>query len=125
MPAFAATAAAFVDGQPTGAPAVAPPLQPFASHPYKSALVAVGGYTACARRPQAADAHALEAELRAIEALAVARGLGPTLERLRHEYLMMLAISSRTCVPGTPETLASARRALADFRAWVEDQPAR
>ena len=79
----------------------------------------------CVTADHAADARTLEAELREIEALAMARGLGPILDQVRQEYLALRAISSSVCVPTTPAVLASAHGALADFRAWVIAQPAR
>ncbi len=114
--------------QPGGAPAdeIRTPAERFAPHPYKSAMDTLANYQSCGMHARAADLAALTAELRSIESLARAKGLGPTLERLRQDYLDLLAISSRVaCAGGATAALANARRAMADFRTWVADQPAR
>jgi hypothetical protein len=68
----------------------------------------------------------INAELRSIEAAAEAKGLGPTLERLRREYQALLAVSTMmACFRGPRTALADARRALQAFRAWVAGQPDR
>jgi hypothetical protein len=93
-------------------------------HPYKDALGAVWNFDACGARGLRGEHFALDAELRAIEAAAEAKGLGPTLERLRGEYQRLLAVSTiMPCPRGARVALADARRALAAFRAWVAAQP--
>ena len=97
----------------------------FAPHPYKSALGAVANYLSCGVRARAGPAAALEAALRAGEAAAGAKGLGPTLERLRQDYYALLAVSTMmACARGPAAALAGARRAVADFQRWVAAQPA-
>ncbi len=128
-----AVALAVIAAGPTCLPAqpVAPsageaatPAQRFARHPYKSALGAVANYRGCGARAGAAPYQALTGEMRDIEAAAAAKGLGPTLERLRREYYELLSISTiMACVRGPGPALADARRAVAAFRAWVAEQP--
>ena len=114
--------------QPALVPAsqLGPPSEPFAAPPYKSALGAVANYQSCgvhARRVALLD---LTAGLRSAEAAAVAKGLGPTLERLRQEYEALMAVSDMAaCAGGPRRALAGARGAVAAFRAWVAAQPAR
>lgn len=104
------------------APAAAERL---ARQPYVGALAAVANYHGCGVRAIAARAAELNAALQAGEAAARAKGLGPTLERQREHYHAMLAVSTMVvCVQGPAPALASARRALADFRRWVAAQPA-
>jgi hypothetical protein len=97
----------------------------FAPHPYKSALGAVANYRSCGVRARAGPAAALDAALRAGEAAARAKGLGPMLERLRQDYHALLAVSTMmACARGPAAALAGARRAVADFQRWVAAQPA-
>ena len=124
--ALAAGMGAALTAQPARLPAsvLAPPAERFAPHPYKSALGAVAGYRSCGVHARAAAYRQLTQALRAIEAAAEAKGLGPTLERLRRDYYEMLAVSSMAaCVGGPRRALAGARRALAAFRTWVAEQP--
>jgi hypothetical protein len=124
---------AVIAAGPTSLPAqpVAPsageaatPAPRFAPHPYKSALAAVANYRGCGVRARAAPYQALTGEMRDIEAAAAAKGLGPTLERLRREHYELLSISTiMACVRGPIPALAEARRAVAAFRAWVAGQP--
>jgi hypothetical protein len=112
--------------QPARVPAseVGPPAGPLAGHPYKDALGAVWNYGSCganARRPAYIE---VNSALRNIEAAAEAKGLGPTLARLRREYQQLLSVSLLVpCGGGPRAALAEARRALGAFRAWVADQP--
>ena len=107
---------------PPGAPAA--PVRQTGSHPYKTALGAVANYGSCGVRARAAPYRALTAAMREIEAAAAARGLGPTLERLRQEYYQLLAISTMmACSRGPDRALADARAAVAAFRTWVAEQP--
>ena len=112
--------------QPARLPAsvLDPPAQRFAPHPYKSALGAVANYQSCGVHARAAAYREITAALRAIEAAAEAKGLAPTLERLRREYYELRAVSTMTaCGGGARRALAGARRALAAFRTWVAEQP--
>lgn len=121
-------AAGTAGAQPARLPAsvLGPPAQRFAAHPYKSALGAVANYQSCGVHARRAAVREITAALLAIEAAAVARGLGPELERLRREYYELLAVSTMTaCALGPRRALAGARGALADFRAWVAEQPGR
>ncbi len=98
----------------------------FAPHPYTSALGAVWNYQSCGVRARAAEVAALNAALQAGEAAARAKGLGPELERVRRDYQALLAVSTMmACTRGPATALASARRAVADFRRWVTAQPGR
>jgi hypothetical protein len=109
--------------QPGGAPA-GPPAGVWTSHPYKSAISAVANYGSCGIRADAALYNGLNAELRSLEAAAVAKGLGPTLERLRREYEALMAVADvMACAGGPVRALAEARGAVATFRAWVEARP--
>jgi hypothetical protein len=106
--------------QPGGAPAAR-----FAPHPYKSALGAVANYQSCGVRARAGRVAALNAALRAAETAARAKGLAPTLERLRQDYYALLAVSTMmACARGPAAALTGARRAVAAFRQWVAAQPA-
>jgi hypothetical protein len=114
--------------QPARVPAslLGPPAGPLAPHPYKSALGAVGNYQSCGVDARRTSYLVINAELRSIEAAAEAKGLGPTLARLRREYQALLAVSTMmACAHGPAAALAGARRALQAFRAWVAAQPAR
>ena len=114
--------------QPARLPAsvLEPPAGRLAPHPYKSALGAVANYQSCGVHVRAAAARDVAAALRAIEAAAEAKGLGPTLERLRREYYELRAVSTMTaCGGGARRALAGARRALDAFRVWVAAQPGR
>ena len=103
---------------------LAPPAERFAPHPYTSALGAVANYQSCGIHARAAAWRALERALRAGEADATLKGLGPTLERLRQDYYALRAVSSMTACGGGPRrALAFARRAVAAFRTWVAEQP--
>jgi hypothetical protein len=127
-PAVLAAAAVPASAQPARVPAsvLGPPAERFAAHPYKSALGAVANYQSCGALARAAAAREVATMLRALEAEAVAKGLGPILDRLRQEYQELLAVSTMTACGGGPRrALAGARAALADFRAWVEAQPGR
>jgi hypothetical protein len=113
--------------QPGSAPPgeISTPAGRLASHPYKSALGALWNYRSCGSHARAAVYESLSAELRSIEASAVAKGLGPTLERLRQEYHALLSVASTmACAGGPRRALAHARGAIAAFRTWVESQPA-
>jgi hypothetical protein len=125
---FASGAGTALAMQPAGAPAnqVSPPAERWASHPYKAALGAVANYQSCGVRARRAMVNPPTAALRSLEAAALAKGLGPTLERLRREYEALMAVSDvMACAGGPVRALAEARRALAAFRAWVEAQPGR
>jgi len=124
--ALCAFAAGMGDAQPARLPAsvLAPPAQRFAAHPYKSALSAVANYQSCGVHARRGALVEITETLRSIEAAAVAKGLGPTLERLRQEYYELRAVSTMAaCAWGPRRALAGARGALADFRAWVAAQP--
>lgn len=115
-----------VGAQPggAGAPGVAPYVR-FGAHPYRSALEALAGLEMCGTRTEVAELPILTAKFHAIEALAVSRGLGSTLEQIRRDYLALLAISSRApCVRGSRPALGPARQAIDAFRIWVADEPA-
>lgn len=114
--------------QPARVPAsqIGPPAGWLAGHPYKSALGAVWNYESCGANARRAAYIEITTRLRSIEAAAEAKGLGPTLERLRQEYHALLAVSTTmACAGGPRAALACARGALLRFRAWVEDQPGR
>jgi hypothetical protein len=97
----------------------------FTTHPYRSAIEALDDLQMCGTNSEMAELPILTAKLRAIEALAVSRGLGPTLEQVRQQYRDLLAISSRTaCVRGSRPALAPTRQAIEAFRTWVAAQPA-
>src|SRR5258705_10039304 len=68
------------------ASSIAPPAGPLAPHPYKSALGAVWNYQSCGVNARRAAYIEITTRLRSIEAAAEAKGLGPTLVRLRQEY---------------------------------------
>ena len=101
-----------------------PSAEVFALHPYKTALGEVANYQSCGIRARAGAYRELTRALRATETEAVAKGLGPTLERLRRDYYELRAISTMAaCAGGPRRALAGARRAVAAFRAWVAEQP--
>jgi hypothetical protein len=109
-----------------GPPAGDRPTGPMAGHPYKTALGAVWNYQSCGANARRAALSEITTALLSIEAAAEAKGLGPTLERLRQEYQQLLAVSTMmACARGPRVALASARGALRDFRAWVAAQPGR
>jgi hypothetical protein len=129
---LAITACAFtgmataLPAQPARVPAsvIGPPAGPLAGHPYKSALGAVWNYQSCGARARRAAYIEITTTLHSIEAAAEAKGLGPTLERLRQEYHALLAVSTMmACARGPRAALAGARGALAAFRTWVDEQP--
>ncbi|MEA3013255.1 MAG: hypothetical protein QOD42_1800 [Sphingomonadales bacterium] len=124
---FGAAAVQTLAAQPGGsAPAGEnrPAAERFASHPYKSALGALANYRSCGVRVRAARYNALATALRSIESLAEAKGLAPTLSRLRQDYYDLLAVSTMAACGGGPAAAsARARRAIADFRAWAAGQP--
>jgi ketosteroid isomerase-like protein len=92
---------------------------------YRDALGGLWNYESCGVRARAVDYRALAAELRSIESLARSKGLGPTLERVREDYNRLLAVATMMgCAGGPVAALAGARRAMADFRTWVEQAPA-
>ena len=114
----AAAAAATAQDMPTS--------ERFANHPYKTALGAMTNLQSCGSGMGAhgAAARALAEEMRGLEAMAAAKGLGPRLEQMRRDYLAILAVSTMVACPtGARRALADARRAVAAFRAWVEAQP--
>jgi hypothetical protein len=122
--AVCAFGAGTVFAQPAYLPAgvLRQPAAPASGHPYRSALGAVANYQSCGASGRRASS--LDADLRANEAAARAKGLGPELDRIRREYQAMLAVSDMmACVHGPRGALADARRALAAFRAWVNAQP--
>jgi hypothetical protein len=124
---FGAGLAQPLAAQPGAAPAggIRPPSERFASHPYKSALGALANYRSCGVRVRAARYNALATALRSTESLAEAKGLGPTLARLRQDYYDLQAVSTMAACGGGPAAaLAGARRAIADFRTWVASQAA-
>jgi hypothetical protein len=90
-------------------------------HSYQAALGALWNYQSCGVRARPAAYEALSARLRSLEAIARAKGLGPTLERVRREYNNILAVSTRTACSGGPvAALTRARRAMAAFQSWVD-----
>src|SRR3954466_13477094 len=93
---LAAGMAADLAAQPARLPvgALERPAGPFAAHPYKSALGAVSNYQSCGAQARRAASVELDTALRSIEAAAEAKGLGPTLERLRREYQQLLSVST-------------------------------
>ena len=121
-------AATALPGQPARVPASVlerPAPDPLAGQPYKDALSSVWNYGSCGVHARRAANAEINDALRSIEAEAEAKGLGPTLERLRRELDALLAVSTMMpCARGAPAALAEARRALAAFRAWVAEQPA-
>ena len=124
--ALVASMATALAAQPARLPAsvLDPPAERFAPHPYKSALGNVANYQSCGIRSSAAAYRELTRTLRAVEAAAEAKGLGPVLERLRREYYELRAVSTMAaCAGGPRRALAGARRAVAAFRAWVAEQP--
>jgi hypothetical protein len=103
-----------------------PPAERFVMHPYESALSAVANYQSCGALARSRAAREVTIALREIEAAALAKGLGPTLERLRRDYHATMAVATTTaCAGGPVRALAEARSALRAFRAWVAAQPAR
>jgi hypothetical protein len=125
---WAFAAATDLPAQPARVPAsvLGPPAEPLAGHPYTSALGAVWNYQSCGAHARHAAHVEIDTRLRSIETAAEAKGLGPTLERLRQEYRQVLAVSTMTACGGGPRAaLAGARRALEAFGHWGADQPAR
>jgi hypothetical protein len=116
---LAAGGASSLAAQPRGA---APPR--LDEYSYRSALGGFWNYQSCGANARAAAWRALAAELQSIESRARAKGLGPTLERVREEYNRILAVSTiMACAGGPVAALADARRAMAAFRTWVEAAP--
>ena len=104
--------------QPGHAPATAPTH--FERHAYPSALNAFANYQSCGSHARAREIEALGLALRTGEAEARASGLGAELERLKREYLALLAVSSTVaCAGGPAAALAGARVAMRAFAAWV------
>jgi hypothetical protein len=104
--------------QPRRAPAPPPQAAPLDESSYRSALAGFANYQSCG--VNAAEYAALTAQLHAIEAAARAKGLGPTIDRVRQDYLNLLAVSTMTaCGGGRIAALAGARRGMAAFQAWV------
>ena len=100
-----------------------PPIGYSLSHPYISALDALANYQSCGIRARAAEVVRLDALLRASEADARAKGLGPLLDELRRDWQAILAVSSRmACARGPAVALTSARGAVRAFQAWVAAQ---
>ena len=94
------------------------------NHPYTSALSGFANYLSCGARARAREARALERALHETEAAARAKGLGPEMERVKRDYLALLAVSSRmACARGPAAALAGARAAMRAFRAWVAAAP--
>ena len=119
---FGGSAGQVLAAQPGGPPAGQ--AEHWTSHPYKSAIAALANYGSCGIHRHTATYMALTADLRSLEAAAVAKGLGPTLERLRQEYEALMAVADvMACGGGPVRALAEARNAVAAFRAWVEAQP--
>ena len=113
-------ALAFVGGGQAPEEQAASPQLRFERHPYGSALDAFANYQSCGVRACAREVAALSTALRAGEAAATARGLGPVLERVKRDWLAYLAISSRVaCARGPAAALAGARAAIRAFRSWV------
>jgi ketosteroid isomerase-like protein len=100
--------------------AAAPPARtiPLDESSYRSALGGLTNYQTCG--VDAAALAGLNAQMHAIEAAARAKGLGPTIDRVRQDYLNLLAVSTMTACGGGPvAALADARRGIAAFQAWV------
>ena len=96
------------------------------NHPYVAALDGLGNYQGCGARARAAQVSALAREFGSIEASAMAKGLGPLIDRLRRNRDRRLSVSSMVaCTRGPVAARAAARRAMAAFRAWVAGVPAR
>jgi hypothetical protein len=110
-------------GQAMAAPPVRAPLQPPMPRDelsYEGALDGLMNVQTCRVHADGGAIAALDAQLHAIEAAARAKGLGPTLDRVRERWQAMLAIESRmACGGGPAAALAGARRGVAAFQAWV------
>ena len=127
-PALLLLAGGAIEAQPARLPAEAlrPPAPRFTAHPYTSALSAEANYESCGAYARGAAVRALRASLRAGEAEAEAKGLGPTLTQLRRDYEAILAVSTmNACNGGPARALRDARHELGAFRAWVAAQPGR
>jgi len=117
---LAATGAA--QAQPAGGPA--PARVRFAPHAWTSALDALVNYQSCGVDARAGELARLNAAVRASEAAARAKGLGPLLDELRNDWQALLAVSTRVACGGGPvAALAAARAAVRAFQAWVAAQP--
>ena len=103
--------------QPGASPAAQ--LRPLDEQSYRAALAGLAHYQTCGR--DAAQLAALTAVFHSIEAAGRAKGLGPTLDRVRQQYMDLLAVSTMrvACGADRATALVQARRTMADFQAWV------
>ena len=102
----------------------APARVRFAPHAWTSALDALVNYQSCGVDARAGELARLNAAVRASEAAARAKGLGPLLDELRNDWQALLAVSTRVACGGGPvAALAAARAAVRAFQAWVAAQP--
>ena len=105
-------------------PAAANEASPAQAHPYISALGSLANYQSCGVHARASVLAGLRRMFRASEAAARAKGLGPTLDRLRRGYEAMMAVTDvMACGGGPAAALAGARNAVRGFQAWVAAQP--
>lgn len=92
----------------------------FTNHVYTSALAAFANYQSCGFRARAREVNRLGTALRAAEAAARAKGFGPELDRVKSEYLALLAVSTMTaCAHGPVAALTGARGAIRALQSWV------
>ena len=120
----AGSGALAVQAQTPPAGPAAPSRVRFAAHPYTSALDALVNYQSCGVNARAAAYAGLDRAVRESEAAARAKGLGPLLDELRHDWQALLAVSTRVACGGGPvRALAGARAAVRAFQAWVAAQP--
>ena len=110
-------------GQATGGQARGAGTAParFTNHVYTSALAAFANYQSCGFRARARELNRLGTALRAAEEAARAKGLGPELDRVKRDYLALLAVSTMTaCARGPVAARNGAREAIRAFRTWVD-----
>jgi hypothetical protein len=95
----------------------------YTNHAYTSALAAFANYQSCGTRARAREVDRLGTALRAAEGAARAKGLGPELDRVKRDYLALLAVSTMTaCARGPVTALNGARGAIRAFGTWVAER---
>jgi hypothetical protein len=122
--ALSAVSTGAAQAQPAPASPARPANQRFAPHPYKTALGALANYQSCGVHVRAAAFAALNGAFREAETAARAKGLGPHLDELYHDWQALLAVSTMmACARGPAGALAGARTAVRAFQAWAAAQP--
>lgn len=117
---LAAVTGQAIGGQAGGAGAA--PMR-YTNHVYTSALAAFANYQSCGSRARAREVERLGTALRSAEAAARTKALGPELDRVRQDYLALLAVSTMTaCARGPIAALNGARGAIRAFQTWVAEQ---